>query len=51
MTVPTKRPVGRPRKAAKPENPDCEPATKGYVKYLMRKYHEQQTVKNMEHRQ
>ncbi len=35
MTAPTKRRVGRPRK--QPENPDCEPATKGYVKCLMRK--------------
>jgi len=41
MTVPTKRRVGRPRK--QPENPDCEPATKGYVKCLMRK------MTNIEH--
>jgi hypothetical protein len=37
-TSPTKRSVGRPRKnAKKQENPDCEVATKGYVKCLMRK--------------
>lgn len=36
--APTKRSVGRPRKnAKKQENPDCELATKGYVKCLMRK--------------
>jgi hypothetical protein len=48
MTAPTKRRVGRPRK--QPENPDCEPATKGFVKCVARQYHEQQTEKNMEHR-
>jgi len=38
MTTPTKRSVGRPRKnAKKQENPDCEVASKGYVKCLMRK--------------
>jgi len=36
--APTKRSVGRPRKnAKKQENPDCEVASKGYVKCLMRK--------------
>jgi len=49
MTAPTTRRVGRPRK--QPENPDCEVATKGYVKRVARQYHEQQTVKNMKHRQ
>jgi len=35
-----KRPVGRPKKNPAPEtpkNPDCEPATKAYVKCLLRK--------------
>jgi hypothetical protein len=36
--APTKRSAGRPRKnAKKQENPDCEVASKGYVKCLMRK--------------
>lgn len=36
MTTPTTtRGRGRPRK--QPENPDCEPATKGYVKCVARK--------------
>jgi len=35
MTAPTKRRVGRPRK--QPENPDCEVATRGYVKCVARK--------------
>jgi hypothetical protein len=33
-----KRGRGRPKKEDKVENPDCEPATKGFVKCLMRKY-------------
>jgi hypothetical protein len=39
MTEAKKR--GRPKKEEKEEkveNPDCEPATKGFVKCLMRKY-------------
>ncbi len=36
--APTKRSVGHPRKnAKKQENPDCDVATKGFVKCLMRK--------------
>ncbi len=35
MTAPAKR--GRPKKAA--ENPDCEVATKGYVKCVVRSVH------------
>jgi hypothetical protein len=36
-TAPTKRSVGRPRKnAKKQENPDCEVATKGFVKCVAR---------------
>jgi len=34
MTAPAKRRVGRPRK--QPENPDCEVATRGYVKCVAR---------------
>jgi hypothetical protein len=34
----TKRGRGRPKKERVIENPDCEPATKGFVKCLMRKY-------------
>ena len=36
MTEP-KRKAGRPRKVVEEVNPDCEPATKGYVKCLLRK--------------
>jgi hypothetical protein len=38
MTEEKKRGRGRPKKEEKVENPDCEPATKGFVKCLMRKY-------------
>jgi hypothetical protein len=44
-----KRARGRPKKVA--ENPDCEVATKGFVKCVARKYHENQTILNMKHRQ
>ena len=41
MSEPVKRGRGRPRKTepvqTKPTNPDCEPATKGYVKCVARK--------------
>jgi hypothetical protein len=38
MTPPTKRSVGRPRKnAKKQENPDCDVATKGFVKCVARR--------------
>ena len=40
MSEPVKRGRGRPRKTepvqTKPTNPDCEPATKGYVKCVAR---------------
>lgn len=36
MTTP-KRKVGRPRKVVEEVNSDCEPASKGYVKCLLRK--------------
>jgi len=46
-TSPTKRSVGRPRKnAKKQENPDCEVATKGFVKRVARKL---DTMHNMNH--
>jgi hypothetical protein len=32
----TKKPVGRPRKVKEPGNPDCAPATKGFVKCMLR---------------
>ena len=35
----------------KPENPDCEPATKGYVKCIARKFHKEQVVGNLKHQQ
>ncbi len=42
-----KRKRGRQRKnqsiVAKSKNPDCEPATKGYVKCLFRHFHEHET--------
>ena len=54
-----KRGRGRPRKDGQPnksnvpmqKNPDCEPATKGYVKCIARKFYQEQIIKNLEHRQ
>ena len=41
----TKRPVGRPKKVAPLENPDCEVATKGYVKRIARKMVEGESIR------
>jgi hypothetical protein len=54
---PIQRGRGRPRKdgqpnksSSKPKNPDCEPASKGYVKCIARKFYENQILTGIQFR-